>query len=104
MEENDFSSEMCAGEKRPRSGETILAGGNSEKKKREKLVATKNKAILQPRPCPENGEDEAGKGTDSADDSGEDGSDEALTDKEDRVQSVLDKKAIIAAAREKKMA
>ena len=100
MEPADFNSEICAGEKRPRSDETTLAGGNSEKKKREKLVANKNKAILQPRPSPENGADEGEKGTDSADDSGDDGSDEALTDKEDRVKSVLEKKALITAERE----
>ena len=100
MEPADFNSEICAGEKRPRSDETTLAGGNSEKKKREKLVAIKNKPILQPRPSPEDDADEGGKGTDFVDDSGDDGSDEAPSDKEDRAQSGLEKKALITAERE----
>ena len=99
MEQLNFSSEICAGKKRPLSDETTLAGGNSQKKKREKLVAQKSKAIEQPHPSLGNGEDKGGKDGNSADSSSDDASHEVPTEVEDRVQSVLEKKARITADR-----
>ena len=61
MEANDLNAEICAGEKRSRSVEATSAEGNSQKKKREKLVAKKSMVLNPPLPSIEIGENEGRK-------------------------------------------
>ena len=100
MQANDFNAEICAGEKRSRSVEATSAEGNSQKKKREKLVAKKSMVLNPPLPSIEIGENEGAKGGSSSDSSSDDASNDMPNEVEEGGETHEEKKAKKIADRE----